>query len=314
MLFMYLMFFRDARKKIIENIFHRTILLSQTGGPRMTDQTTPKRRGRGRPKSAFTDSSTSTIQALDRGLAVLSALARDGGGTLSDLSMRLGMPASTAHRVLATLDKHGFVDIDEETQTWRVGLEAFRVGSAFMQRTNLLEVGRSTMRDLMEQTGETANMGILDADHVVFIGQVETHNPIRAFHRPGSRGPMHASGIGKALLAAMPQPEAERLLTRTGLQSFSDKTLTSRESLLNDMAATRQRGWSFDDEERYEGMSCVAAVIYDGYGAPVAGISVSGPSARFAAGTLPSLGAAVKAAAAEVTDRIGGLMPRAAAE
>ncbi|WP_425091117.1 HTH-type transcriptional regulator BhcR [Tropicimonas sp. S265A] len=278
----------------------------------MNDQSIPKRRGRGRPKSAFTDSSASTIQALDRGLAVLSALARDGGGTLSDMSMRLGMPASTAHRVLATLEKHGFVDMDEETQTWRVGLEAFRVGSAFMQRTNLLEVGRSTMRDLMEHTGETANMGILDADHVVFIGQVETHNPIRAFHRPGSRGPMHASGIGKALLAAMSEQDTQKLLTRTGLQQFSPKTLTAPEDLMADLSETRIRGWSFDDEERFEGMSCVAAVIYDGYGEAVAGISVSGPSARFAASALPGLGEAVKAAAAEVTSRIGGQMPRAA--
>lgn len=279
----------------------------------MNEQTKAKRRGRGRPKSAFAETSASTIQALDRGLAVLSALARDGGGTLSDLSMRLGMPASTAHRVLATLEKHGFVDIDEQTQTWRVGLEAFRVGSAFMQRTNLLEVGRSSMRALMEQTGETANMGILDADHVVFIGQVETHNPIRAFHRPGSRGPMHASGIGKALLAAMPPDDVHKLLTRTGLQKFAPHTLTAPEDLLKDLEKTRQRGWSFDDEERFEGMSCVAAVIYDGFGEPVAGISISGPSARFAQASLPALGQAVKAAAAEVTDRIGGHLPLAAA-
>jgi len=280
----------------------------------MNDQTTPKRRGRGRPKSAFTDTSASTIQALDRGLAMLSALAHDGEGTLSDLSMRLGMPASTAHRVLATLQKHGFVDMEDDSQTWRVGLEAFRVGSAFMQRTNLLEVGRTTMRGLMEDTGETANMGILDTDHVVFIGQVETHNPIRAFHRPGSRGPMHASGIGKALLAAMPQTEVEKLLRRTGLQSYSPKTLTAPEVLMRDLGQTRARGWSFDDQERFEGMSCVAAVIYDGFASPVAGISVSGPSARFAPDALPALGAAVTEAAAEVTRRIGGQMPRAAAE
>ncbi|MEM8582040.1 MAG: IclR family transcriptional regulator C-terminal domain-containing protein, partial [Pseudomonadota bacterium] len=138
--------------------------------------------------------------------------------------------------------------------------------------------------------------------------------PIRAFHRPGSRGPMHASGIGKALLAAMPQPDVERLLTRTGLQSFSFKTLTSPEALLDDLEKTRARGWSFDDQERFEGMSCVAAVIYDGYGEPAAGISVSGPSARFSEAALPGLGAAVASAAAEVTDRIGGQLPRAAAE
>lgn len=280
----------------------------------MTDSTSPQKRSRGRPKNLFNEGQANTIQALDRGLSVLSALARDGGGTLSDISMRLGMPPSTAHRVLATLEKHGYADIDETGQTWRVGLEAFRVGSSFMQRTNLLEVGRASMRLLMEETGETANMGIADSDHVVFIGQVETHNPIRAFHRPGSQGPMHASGIGKALLAAMPEADVQKLLRRTGLEEFSPKTLTAPEALMADLAATRARGWSFDDEERYQGMSCVAAVIYDSFREPVAGISISGPSARFAPAALPALGAAVKAAAAEVTARIGGAMPRMAAE
>ncbi|MEM1078603.1 MAG: HTH-type transcriptional regulator BhcR [Pseudomonadota bacterium] len=280
----------------------------------MTDSTSPQRRSRGRPKNPFSETQTSTIQALDRGLSVLSALARDGGGTLSDLSMRLGMPASTAHRVLATLEKHGYVDMDDATQTWRVGLEAFRVGSSFMQRTNLLEVGRSTMRTLMEQTGETANMGIADSDHVVFIGQVETHNPIRAFHRPGSRGPMHASGIGKALLAAMAQGDVEKLLRRTGLEQFSHKTLTVPNTLLTDLAEARARGWAFDNEERFEGMCCVAAPIYDSFQEPVAGISVSGPSARFSPAALPGLGEAVRSAAGEVTARIGGQAPRMAAE
>lgn len=280
----------------------------------MNESPKTERRSRGRPKNAFSDSQANTIQALDRGLSVLSALARDGGGTLSDLSMRLGMPASSAHRVLATLEKHGYADLDDTTQAWRVGLEAFRVGSAFMQRTNLLEVGRSSMRTLMDETGETANLGILDSDHVVFIGQVETHNPIRAFHRPGSQGPMHASGIGKALLAAMPRTDAERLLRRTGLEQFSPKTLTTPDVLLRDLETTQTRGWSFDDEERYEGMCCVAAVIYDSFREPIAGISVSGPAARFAPDTLSALGLAVKAAAAEVTARIGGEMPRIAAE
>lgn len=273
-----------------------------------------QKRPRGRPRSAFTEPQPSTIQALDRGLSVLSALARDGGGSLSDLSMRLGMPASTAHRVLATLEKHGYVDLDEQTQSWRVGLEAFRVGSTFMQRTNLLEVGRATMQNLMEETGETANLGILDAHHVVFVGQVESHNAIRAFHRPGSQGPMHASGIGKALLAALPAEEVQRLLRRTGLDVYTPKTLTKPEDLLADLEKTRRRGWSFDDEERYLGMSCVASVIYDGYGEAVAGISVSGPSARFTPDELPALGSKVQSAAASVTSKIGGQVPGVAAE
>lgn len=266
----------------------------------------PERRPRGRPKSPFADSGGATIQALERGLVVLKTLARENGQTLSELSLRIGLPVSTLHRVLQTLEAHRFVRFDEPSQTWNVGVEAFRTGSRFLRQTNLLESGREAMRQLMEETGETANMAIRDRTEVVFIAQVETHQPIRAFFRPGSRGALHASGIGKALLAAMPRPEAERLLGRTGLERFTAKTLDSTETLFADLRATAERGWAVDDEERYIGMRCVAATIYDSLGEPVAGISVSGPTARLDAAAMASLGPLVLRAARTVSESIGG--------
>ena len=93
-----------------------------------------------------------------------------------------------------------------------IGVEAFRVGSGFLKRVNLIEASRKIMRNLMAQTGETSNLGITDDGDVVFVSQVETHNPIRAFFRPGTRSFMHASGAGKALMAQMSRPELETLL------------------------------------------------------------------------------------------------------
>ena len=270
----------------------------------MAEHTTEKR-GRGRPRSPFTDTAGTTVQALERGLIVLRTLAADGAQGLSDLSLRLGLPASTLHRLLFTLEQQGFATLDPETQTWSVGVEAFRTGASFVRSTNLLEAGRIVMRRLMETTGETANIAIPDRDEVVFIGQVETHQPIRAFFRPGTRGAMHASGIGKALLAAMPRDEALAILSRTGLASFTPKTLAAPDRLRADLDAIRARGWSIDDEERYLGMRCVAGTIYDSFGAPVAGISVSGPSARLDPAAMASLGPAVVAAAREVSESIG---------
>ncbi len=271
----------------------------------MADQQT-QRRPRGRPRSAFTDTSGQTVQALDRGLTVLATLARQEGATLSDLAQTMGMPASTLHRLLATLDAHGFAEMDPVTQHWRVGLGAFRVGSAFLQRTNVVEAARAPMRALMEATGETANLGLIDGDEVVFVAQAESHAPIRAFFRPGSRGAMHASGIGKALLAALPRARVHALVGRTGLPGFTPTTLTTPDALAADLAATAERGWSFDDQERHPGMSCIAAVIRDSTGEPVAGVSVSGPSARFTPDRRGGIGAQVAATAAEIARAIGG--------
>ncbi|WP_299405505.1 IclR family transcriptional regulator [uncultured Roseobacter sp.] len=270
---------------------------------------TIQKRQRGRPKSQFRESSAGTLQSLDRALGILTAVSRAERATLTDLSMSLGVPTATTHRILTTLQKHGFVAFDEERQDWVIGIEAYRTGVSFMNRTGLSTVSRPVMRHLMEKTGETANLAIPDGAEVVFVGQVETFNPIRAFFARGTRTSMHASGIGKAILAAMPPERVRKLLMTSGLTPFTDNTLVSPEALFADLNETHARGWSFDREERHAGMSCIGSVIYDEHGDPVAGVSISGPSTRFDPLRVPELGATVAAAAVEITDLIGGRLP-----
>lgn len=267
------------------------------------------KRKRGRPKSVSPDADAATVQALDRGLSILRALAKEGRATLSELAMRVGMPPSSAHRLLGTLQKHGVIEFREATQEWMVGVEAFRIGSAFAHRTNLVDAGREVMRRLVEETGETANLAIADDGDVVFLSQVETQNPVRAFFRPGTRSHMHASGIGKALLAQFSRSEIELILQAKGLPEFTPKTLTSTDALFADLEMTRRRGWSLDDEERYAGMRCVAAPVYNANAIAIAGISVSGPAVRFPQDLVAEIGPKVRRAAAEVTELIGGEAP-----
>ncbi len=275
----------------------------------MADQTS-QTRSRGRPRTVSPDAQGSTVQALDRGLLLLGVLAKQAKATLTELAMRIGMPPSTAHRLLTTLQKRGFVDFDEATQDWMIGVEAFRIGSAFIHRTNLVEAGREVMRQLMEETGETANLAIADDGNVVFVSQVETPNPIRAFFSAGNRGPMHASGIGKALLAEMPQDKVEQVLQKNGLPEYTSKTLTSPDALFADLETTRKRGWSFDNEERHSGMRCIAAAIHNAHGEAIAGISVSGPTVRFPDHVIAEFAPKVRRAAAEVSRLIGGTVPK----
>ena len=267
------------------------------------------KRSRGRPRTQNSNMAGSTVQALDRGLMLLVALTREGSVTLTDIAMKVGMPPSSAHRVLITLQKHGFVEFDEASQEWAIGIEAFRVGNSYLERTNLVEMAQPIMRDLMENTGETANLAIGSEGQVVFVSQVETHNPIRAFFRPGTRGHMHASGIGKALLADMSRPEVEKILQKTGLPEFTSKTLVSPDALFADLKKTAVRRWSFDDEERYMGMRCVAASIYNSSGKAVAGISVSGPTIRFSDVDVEEIGPRVRRSADEITIMTGGKVP-----
>jgi IclR family acetate operon transcriptional repressor len=265
-----------------------------------------QKRARGRPKSQFKESSAGTLQSLDRALGVLKAVAKSGRATLTDLSLTIGVPTATTHRILTTLQKHGFVSFNEDRQDWSIGIEAYRTGAAFMNRVNLTEVSRPVMRALMEKTGETANLAIPDGSEVVFVGQVETRNPIRAFFARGTRTSMHASGTGKAILSQYSEDTLNKLLLSSGLTPFTDNTLTAPADLFADLAETRARGYSFDREERFKGMSCIGSVIYDEHGEPCAGVSISGPSTRFDEHRVPELGATVAEAAQEITSLIGG--------
>jgi hypothetical protein len=140
---------------------------------------------------------------------------------------------------------------------------------------------------------------------VLFVSQVETHASIRAFFPPGTLSPMHASGIGKALLAQMPPEARARALAAGGLERFTDRTLTDVAAIEADMARTRVRGYAIDDEEKTEGMRCIAAPVMDLHGEVVAGISVSGPSSRVSEAETPRLAAAVTGAAATLSAALG---------
>lgn len=270
---------------------------------------TPQKRQRGRPKSQFRESSAGTLQSLDRALGILVGVARAGRATLTDLSLSLGVPTATTHRILTTLQKHGFVTFNEERQDWSIGIEAYRTGAAFTNGTSLSEVSRPVMRRLMEKTGETANLAIPDGSEVVFVEQVETQNPIRAFFARGARTSMHASGTGKAILSCMTEDKVRALLMSAGLTPFTDRTLVTPTALFEDLRRTKDRGYSFDQEERYEGMSCIGSVIFDEHSEPCGGVSISGPSARFDPLRLPELGTMVSEAAADITRLIGGRLP-----
>jgi IclR family acetate operon transcriptional repressor len=252
-----------------------------------------------------------SVQALDRGLALLDIIAHADGLSLTDVAQRAGLAPSTAHRILATLKAAGFVQCDEARGCYLIGVKAFKIGSAFLRNRKLVDVARGVMRDLMAASGETTNLGIENDGRVVFISQIESHHEIRAFHRPGGRGPMHASSLGKAILAWLPEKEVTGILHHVGLPRLTDRSIVDPRALLADLAQTRERGWAVDDQEKADGMRCVGAPVFNEHGEVIGALSVSGPTVRITHERLGELGPMVKRAALELTDRVGGVMPKA---
>ncbi|WP_425039682.1 HTH-type transcriptional regulator BhcR [Primorskyibacter sp. S187A] len=263
------------------------------------------RRPRGRPKAWDDKTEQNTIKSLDRALAVLQRLGESEGITLTDLARDMGQSTATLYRVLTTLEGRGFAEFESDSQAWHVGAGAFLAGAPFLRRTSLVERARPIMRGLMEYTGETANLGIAQGDHVMFVSQVETHASIRAFFPPGTLSPMHASGIGKALLSAWDKTRLEQYLARSERERFTNRTLVDARLLSADLSMVRKRGFAIDEEEKATGMRCIAAPVFNAFGEAVAGLSVSGPVARMNEATTPKIGAAVREASQSLSEALG---------
>lgn len=265
-----------------------------------------RRKARGRPRGWDDKTAQNTIKSLDRAMEVFEYLSEAQGKALTALSDEMGQSPATVYRILVTLEGRGLVEFDHEEQVWHIGPRAFVIGSRFLRRTSLVDRARPVMRKLMEATGETANLGVEKEGFVLFLSQVETHASIRAFFPPGTLSQMHASGIGKALLAFMDDDRLNRLLTNLELQAFTDRSITNPEALKKDLAAVRAQGFSVDNEEKNMGMRCIAAPVFDINQEAVAGISVSGPTSRVSENEIERLSRPVMEAAQQLTLAIGG--------
>jgi len=264
------------------------------------------RKARGRPRAWDDKSGQNTIKSLDRAMAVFEHLSTQSGVSLSGLSDQTGESTATLYRILFTLETRGLVEFDQAQQLWHIGPAAFIVGARFLRRTSLVERARPILRELMEQTGETANLGIQKGDQVLFVSQVETHASIRAFFPPGSLSPLHASGIGKALLAFMPDTQCEKILKSSKRERFTSYTLCDAALLKDDLLHSKARGFSIDGEEKNLGMRCIAAPVFNHYGEIAAGLSISGPTSRVTKDKIESFGSAVMNAAEQLTSALGG--------
>lgn len=249
-------------------------------------------------------------QSLIRGLQMLETLsAAEHGVTLSELSQMVGLAPSTTHRLLKSLEQEEFVEQDAELGVWQVGVKAFRIGNAFLTSRDFVATARPFLHQLTDDIGETTSLAVEQDGYAVFLAQAESAEMMRMIVRLGSRAPLHASGVGKALLAWMPEKRIERILQRRGLPRLTHATLDTPTKLYADLQAIRERGYSCDREEHAIGLHCAAATLHDQTEAPIAAISVSGPRARVPEARLHELGGLLARTAREITAKLGGRLP-----
>ena len=261
-----------------------------------------------RTAGAATVRSGGEVQSLVRALTLLNRIAESPGegASLTELAQQVGLAASTAHRLLTTLEQERYVRFDHEGRLWSVGVQAFVTGCTFTKSRSLVGLARPHMRNLMEESGETVNLGVMDEGQAVYLSQVECRQMMRVFARPGSRVPLHCSAVGKAILSATSDKTLSKILHQRGMPRLTVKTITSPAALRTDLEHVRATGFAVDDEEHAVGLRCIAAPIFDETGDVIAAVSASGPTARISEERILQLGRLVLEAAEEISSDMGG--------
>jgi len=261
----------------------------------------------GRPSSST--KVVAQVQSLSRGLLLLEKIAQAQGVLLTDLAEQVDLPVSTVHRLLSTLENQGFVRRESAQELWFVGVTGFKIGNGFLASRDFVRQAKPFMAKLVSEVGETSNLSILQNGRAVIIAQHQCEEMMRMMVPLGSSSPLHASGVGKAILAGLSQSDRALQLKDLSLDKITDWTLVTHDALAQDLALAKQRGWAVDDQEHAVGLRCVAACLYDENSQPIAAISVSGPLARIDDQRIVYLGEQVKLTAKKVTDFIGGCWP-----
>ncbi|MCD6638949.1 MAG: IclR family transcriptional regulator [Nocardioides sp.] len=216
---------------------------------------------------------------LGKVMTILHAFSADDHGlSLAELQRRTGLPKGTLHRVAGDLVGAGL--LDRRDGDFHLGSHLFELGMLASVERTLIEVATPFMEDLYERTHEVVHLGIREGTEVVYVAKVAGHKGARTPTRVGGRMPLHATALGKALLAHAPQDVWVTVLSGP-LDRLTPRTLTAPGRLRSQLDQIVQQGVSYEYEESTMGVVCVAAPVLDADDRPVAALSIAGTVTRF---------------------------------
>lgn len=225
---------------------------------------------------------TATLKTVDNALNTLDFLGIFGGQVgVRELAEYLGTNKSSTHRLLTTLERHGYVSQDPITGKYQLGMRLFEAGAVVLSQMNLRAAARPHLEMLAEKTGEVVHLAVENGSQCVYVDKVTGPRAIPTASQLGWRKPLYCTGVGKALLAFLPEPRVNQIVRGGPLSALTPNTITDPDRLMAELEEIRGSGVAYDREEIELGLSCVAAPVLGANGRVVAAISVAAPTPRF---------------------------------
>lgn len=221
--------------------------------------------------------------SLHKGFAIIEYLSKNGEMSIHRLSEELDMNKSTVFRFLSTLCSLGYVQQNPVSRQYSLTFKFFQIGREKDINLTLASQVRPFMEMLLKETGESVHLAVLQGLKVLYIDQVESRNTLRVNVEIGKTFPAYSVGVGKAILAYMPETEVISLFQGEVFIKFTEKTIGSLDDLLEDLKQVRKRGYALDNEECMAELACIAVPLFS-LGAPVAAMSVTFPRFRYTRG------------------------------
>jgi len=230
----------------------------------------------------MTDREAQAVKSAQRALRILELLtSQERGLTFGEIADALRYPRSSLHGLLWTMTDEGWLELDQATRRYALGIRTWEAGNAYLRAMDLSDRARPYMERVRDALEETVQLSVLDGRYNVYVAKVDGTQRLMLASAVGRRLEAHATGLGKVLLADLsPQELAERIGGEP-LERFTANTITDPEDLRRELELIHRRGYALDEEEYTAGVRCVAVGVRDHSGRMAAAMSVSVPTVRF---------------------------------
>lgn len=243
------------------------------------------------------------IESVDSALRLLHMFLVSERIRVSEAAAQLGVAPSTAHRLLAMLQYHGFVAQDPRTHEYHAGPDLIRFGLAAAEQLDLRQQARPVLEGLSSAVDETVHLGIMQGGNVLYIDGVEGTRVLRIGSRAGASIPLHCVSMGKALLTALSRERFDELYPQEQLPTLTSRTLTTKTQLAKQLATIRRQGFAYSCSESDDGVASIAMAVFNGKGELRAAISIAAPAARTTQGRIGGWVPLLRSAAADLGSR-----------